>query len=52
MLEKPQGAVIYVHRDPPGYELEFFTPEGKTMAVGSVHPHQVRAFARRDMAHA
>jgi len=52
VLEKPQGAVIYVHRDPPGYELEFFTPEGKTMAVGSVHPHQVRAFARRDMAHA
>ena len=52
MLEKPQGAVIHVHRDPFGYELEFFFPDGKTMAVGSVHPHQVRAFANRDMAHA
>ncbi len=46
------GTVIHVHRDPPGYELEFFSPTGKTLAVGSVHPHQVRAFVPREMAHA
>ena len=46
------GTVIHVHLDPIGYELEFFTSDGKTMAVGSVNPHQVRAFAHRDMAHA
>ena len=52
LLAGKVGTVIHVHRDPLGYELEFFSPDGKTMAVGSVLPHQVRAFANRDMAHA
>ncbi len=52
MLEKPQGTVIHVHRDLPRYELEFSFLGGNTLAVGSVYPHQVRAFAHRDMAHA
>jgi hypothetical protein len=41
-----------VHRKPPGYEVEFSTPEGETQAVVSIHPNQIRAFAMRDLTHA
>ena len=45
------GTVIHVHQKPTGYEVEFFNPEGKTQAVASIHPYQVRAFAGSDLAH-
>jgi Domain of unknown function (DUF4926) len=52
LLAGKVGTLIHVHRNPLGYELEFFSPDGKTLAVVSVHPHQVRAFSHREKAHA
>ena len=46
------GTVIHVHQKPTGYEVEFSTREGETLAVASIHPYQIRAFAGSDLAHA
>ena len=43
------GTIIHVHREPPGYEIEFFSPTGETVAIGTAHPHQVRLCVPRDM---
>ena len=46
------GTVVHVHRKPLGYEVEFSTREGETLAVVSIHPNQIRAFTGRDLVHA
>jgi hypothetical protein len=43
--------VVHVHRDRAGYEVEFMTLAGDTVAVVTLLPTQVRAIARRDLAH-
>ena len=43
------GTIIHVHREPPGYELEFFSPTGETVAIGTAHPLQVRLCVPTDM---
>jgi Domain of unknown function (DUF4926) len=45
------GTVVLVHTH-GGYEVEFMTLDGETMAVLSLSPDQVRPVARREIAHA
>jgi hypothetical protein len=45
------GTVVLVHTQ-GGYEVEFMTLDGETMAVLSLSPDQVRPVARREIAHA
>jgi hypothetical protein len=45
------GTVVHVHRDGAGYEVEFMTLAGETVAVVTLLPHQVRPIARREVAH-
>jgi len=44
------GTVIHVHKKQPAYAVEFMTPTGKTQAVVSILPNQIRAFAKCDLA--
>jgi hypothetical protein len=45
------GTVVYIHQDGAGYEVEFMTLAGETIAVVTLMAAQVRPFARRDIAH-
>ena len=45
------GTVVHVHRDGAGYEVEFATLTGETLAIVTLLPDQVRTVARRDVAH-
>jgi Domain of unknown function (DUF4926) len=45
------GTIVLVHTK-PGYEVEFMTLNGRTVAVVSLSPDQVRQVGARDMAHA
>lgn len=46
------GTVVLVHSDQKGYEVEFVTLAGETVAVVSLFPAQVRPIAQREIAHA
>ena len=46
------GTVVHVHQGGTGYEVEFMTLTGETVAVITLLPTQVRPIARRDVAHA
>ena len=46
------ATVVHVHSNPAGYELEFFTLDGNTLAVVSAFPHQVRPVGKREVAQA
>lgn len=45
------GTVVLVHTH-GGYEIEFITLDGETVAVVSLAPDQVRPVGRREIAHA
>jgi hypothetical protein len=45
------GAVVMVH-DSEGYEVEFMTLDGETVAVTSLAADKVRPIARGEIAHA
>ena len=45
------ATVVMVHST-PGYELEFVTLEGDTLAVISAYPRQVRPLGKREIAQA
>lgn len=45
------GTVVMKH-DSRGYEVEFMTLDGNTVAVVSVTPRQVRRIARGEISHA
>ena len=45
------GTVVHVHAGGAGYEVEFMTLAGKTMAVVTLLPAQVRPIQPRDVAH-
>ncbi len=45
------GTVVMVH-DRDGYEVEFVTLDGETMAATSLTRAQIRPIARREMPHA
>ncbi len=45
------GTVIHIHRDAAAYEVEFVTLAGKTVAVSTVLPVQLRPIGPRDLTH-
>ena len=45
------GVVVLVHGDHKGYELEFVTLDGETVAVVSAFPNQIRPIQSREIAH-
>jgi len=46
------ATVVMVHGDHVGYELEFCSPSGETIAVVSAFPHRVRRAEPREVNHA
>jgi hypothetical protein len=46
------GTVVLTHRDGEGYEVEFMTLDGETLAVVSLLASQIRPIGRREVAHA
>ena len=45
------GTVVHLHQGGAGYEVEFMTLAGETVAVATLRPALVRPIARRDIAH-
>lgn len=45
------GTVVHVHRGGEGYEVEFTTLDGQTVAVSTLLANQVRPIGRREIAH-
>jgi hypothetical protein len=45
------GTVVLIHRDGIGYEVEFATLTGETLAVLTLPASDVRPITRRDVAH-
>jgi len=45
------GVVVLVHGEHEGYELEFVTLDGETVAVISAFPSQIRPIQSREIAH-
>ena len=45
------GTVVHVHPNEAGYEVEFMTLSGQTIAVVTVMADQVRPVTRRDIVH-
>ena len=45
------GTVVLVHQDDRGYEVEFITLEGETLAVLTLMSGQVRSIAPHEIAH-
>jgi hypothetical protein len=46
------GTIVLIHRGGAGYEVEFVTLSGETIAVVTVRSSQVRPIERREIAHA
>ncbi|RMF80329.1 MAG: DUF4926 domain-containing protein [Chloroflexi bacterium] len=45
------GTVVLIHGEHAGYEVEFVTLDGDTIAVVSVYPSQIRAVKSGEIAH-
>ena len=45
------GTVVLVHGEGEGYEVEFTSLTGETLAIVSVYPDQIRRVERREIAH-
>jgi len=51
-LEKGDiGTVVLVHRNGEGYEVEFMTLHGETVAVVSLFASQIRPIGKKEIAH-
>jgi hypothetical protein len=46
------GTIVLVYRDNKGYEVEFMTLDGETVAVTLLYPSQVRPIEPYEIAHA
>ncbi len=46
------GAVVLIHRGGEGYEVEFVTLDGQTVAVVTLSSSQVREIGSHEIAHA
>lgn len=46
------GTVVLVHRGGAGFEVEFMTLDGETLAVVSLPANQVRPIGKREIAQA
>ncbi len=45
------GTVVLVHGEGKGYEVEFTTFKGETLAIVSVYPDQIPPVERHEVAH-
>jgi len=45
------GTVVLIHRGGEGYEVEFITLDGETIAVATLLADEVRPIASKEMAH-
>jgi hypothetical protein len=45
------GTVVHIHREAAAYEVEFITLTGRTLAVATVPPTQLRPVSARDVSH-
>ena len=45
------GTVVHIHKAGEGYEVEFMTLTGETVAIVTLLADQVRPLSRRDLAH-
>jgi hypothetical protein len=45
------GTVVHIHQEGAGYEVEFMTLSGRTVAVATVMASQVRPVTSRDLVH-
>ena len=45
------GTVVHIHNNGEGYEVEFMTLTGRTIAVASLFAKQARAVTARDITH-
>ena len=45
------GIVVEIYDNQEGYEVEFITKEGKTVAVITLEAHEVRPIGKKDMLH-
>ena len=45
------GTVVHIHKGGAGYEVEFMTLTGETVAIVTLLADQVRLLNRRDLAH-
>ena len=46
------GTIVMVHNDGAGYEVEFITLNGETVAVVTLSNSQLRPIGHREMSHA
>lgn len=46
------GTVVHVYQQGEGYEVEFMTLDGETIAVVAIYANQVRAIQHHEIAHA
>lgn len=46
------GTVVLVHHDGEGYEVEFMTLSGNTIAVATLFPQQIRMIHEMEIANA
>ena len=46
------GAVVHRYADDEGYEVEFVTAEGRTVAMLTLTESEIRPMARREILHA
>jgi hypothetical protein len=45
------GTVVHIHAGGAGYEVEFMTLAGETVAIVTLLPNELRAIAPGDLAH-
>ena len=45
------GTVVHIHNGGEGYEVEFMTLAGQTIAVASLLARQVRPVSKQDISH-
>jgi ATP-dependent exoDNAse (exonuclease V) alpha subunit len=45
------GTIVLVHSGDKGYEVEFMTLDGETVAVVSLSPSQIRRIGPKEIAH-
>lgn len=45
------GTVVHIHNQGEGYEVEFVTLTGQTVAVASLLSRQVRPVSKQDISH-
>lgn len=45
------GTVVHIYADEAAFEIEFMTGEGKTIAVATLEPQDIRTMRRMDILH-